>query len=106
MAKSRKNYKTQYNYTQTQNLIRIGCTTTEIAKFLKLTYNQAWNLRSDLLNKNLFEDKKPKVMSNVSNVTQKVNRRVTTKRKMSSNKEDVKVKKTKTGFKITVTLAI
>ena len=102
MTSSRKNYKTQYNYTQTQNLIRIGCTTTEISKFLKLSYNQAWNLRSDLLSNNLIDNKNNTKLSNkVSTKKTQVKRRVAT-----SKNEDVKVRKTKSGFKITVTLAI
>lgn len=102
MSTSRKNYKTQYNYTQTQNLIRIGCTTTEISKFLKLSYNQAWNLRNDLLSKNLVDNKiNSKVSNTVSTKKTEVKRRVAT-----AKNEDVKVRKTKSGFKITVTLAI
>lgn len=102
MSTSRKNYKTQYNYTQTQNLIRIGCTTTEISKFLKLSYNQAWNLRNDLLSKNLVDNKiNSKVSNTVSTKKTEVKRRVA-----RAKNEDVKVRKTKSGFKITVTLAI
>ena len=102
MTSSRKNYKTQYNYTQTQNLIRIGCTTTEISKFLKLSYNQAWNLRSDLLSNNLIDNKNNTKLSNkVSTKQTQIKRRVAT-----AKNENVKVRKTKSGFKITVTLAI
>jgi hypothetical protein len=102
MTNSRKNYKTQYNYTQTQNLIRIGCTTTEISKFLKLSYNQAWNLRSDLLSNNIIDTKNNKKVSNISSTKKpEIKRRVAT-----AKNEDVKVTKTKSGFKITVTVAI
>jgi hypothetical protein len=110
MTKSKKSIKTEKNYAKVQNFMRIGCSTSEIAKFMNLTYNQAWYLRKHVANRNqreaLENSNVKQIMSAKPNVKARVSKRTVAKREVTVQPENVKVSKTGTGLTITVTIAI
>lgn len=110
MTKSRKKFKTEKNYARVQNFIRMGCSTTEMAKFMNLTYNQAWYLRKDVINRTqreaLENSNVKQIMSAKPSVKARVSKRTVAKREVTVQPENVKVSKTGTGLTITVTIAI
>jgi hypothetical protein len=110
MTKSKKSIKTEKNYAKVQNFIRMGCSTSEIAKFMNLTYNQAWYLRKDTANHNqrqaLENSNVKQILSAKPNAKARVSKRTVAKREVTVQPENIKVSKTGTGLTITVTIAI
>lgn len=108
MTKSRKKFKTEKNYAKVQNFIRMGCSTSEIAKFMNLTYNQAWYLRKDVANRNQREalENTKQIMTANSNVKARVSKRTVAKREVTVNPENVKVTSAGNALTITISIAI
>jgi hypothetical protein len=117
MTNSRKSLRTESNYKKVEKLSKIGCTTSEIAKFMKLSYNQVWFLRKDLLNKNqkealndkainkliVTENKAVQSMKKVNRPSVKKNYRT---KEVSVNPKNVKVKNDGKNITITINLAM
>ena len=110
MTKSRKKFKTEKNYAKVQNFIRMGCSTSEIAKFMNLTYNQAWYLRKDVTNRNqreaLENSNVKQIMAAKPNVKTRVNPKSRVEKTVSVQPENVKVTNNGNGLTITISIAI
>lgn len=103
MAKSRKSLRTERNYSRVNNFIKMGCSTSEISKFMNLTYNQAWYLRKDVVNRNQREALEKSNVDKMVNAKPTVKARVTSKPKVS-NIQPEKVQVSNDGKSITITI--
>lgn len=110
MTKSRKKFKTEKNYAKVQNFIRMGCSTSEIAKFMNLTYNQAWYLRKDVANRNqreaLENSNVKQIMTAKPNVKTRVSKRTVATKEVAVKPENVKVTSVGNALTITISIAI
>ena len=108
MTKTRKKFKTEKNYAKVQNFIRMGCSTSEIAKFMNLTYNQAWYLRKDVTNRNQREalENTKQIMTAKPIVKTRVNTKPRVEKVMSVEPQNVKVTNNGNALTITISIAI
>jgi hypothetical protein len=106
MTKSRKIFRTESNLKKVENFMRMGCSTTEIAKFMKMNYNQAWYLRKEVTNMNQKKALNSKTVDKIISTPPVVKARVSKLRKVNVNPEAVKVQNDGRNITITINLAI
>ena len=106
MAKSRKLFRTESNLKKAENFMSMGCSTSEIAKFMNLNYNQAWYLRKEVSNMNQKKALNSKTVDRMVSTPPVVKTRVSKLRKVNVNPEAVNVQNDGRNITITINLAI
>jgi hypothetical protein len=107
MANKKVSYTTTKNINKAQSLIKMGTTTSQMAKLMNLSYNQAMYLRYLVNNKNQTSALKDKaVVAMVNTKKPLVNKKPRVSKTIMATKENVNVKRDGNNITVTINLAI